>query len=457
MIETATNYIQHTKFQLLENWSVQYLIESTFLYNPIYKLAKIGDFLVRSRNQVEIENGKSYQRVTIKINNGGVIPRDIEIGERIGTKLQYRINEGQFLMSKIDARNGAFGIVPKELEGAVVTNDFPAFNINRKVINPEFLVLITTTKEFVKFAQSCSSGTTNRQRIDVAAFLNVKIPLPTLEEQNQIVAAYNKRITEAERLEKEAKQLEEGIEAYVFSELSISKKQEKATTEGLNFINYLGISVWGADRLLKGRNKRLLESGKYKNELLSSVAFINPKNDLSNLSSDSEMSFIPMECISDDYGEVTELRNGIRANSNGYTKFIEGDLLWARITPCMQNGKSAIVKGLANGAGYGSTEYHVIRQKQSNVIIEYIYHLLRLKPVLEEAVNFFTGSAGQQRVPKYYLENLVIPIPPIQVQLRIDSQIKLLKGDIKNKRNQAKTNRQQAITEFESKIFMPCN
>jgi type I restriction enzyme S subunit len=457
MIETATKYIKHTKFQLLENWSVQYLIESTFLYNPIYKLVKIGDFLRRNKTAIEVIDTNRYKRVTIRTNNGGVYLRDIEEGRKIGTKNQFLVKKGQFLLSKIDARNGAFGVVPEEVDGAIITGNFWTFDVDFSKINPHFLALLTTTPEFIKFSENASNGTTNRHYLQEDLFLNVKIPLPTLEEQNQIVAAYNKRIAEAEKLEKESKQLEEGIESYVFSELSISKKQEKATTEGLNFINYLGISVWGADRLLKGRNKRLLESGKYKNELLSSVAFINPKNDLSNLSSDSEMSFIPMECISDDYGEVTELRNGIRANSNGYTKFIEGDLLWARITPCMQNGKSAIVKGLANGAGYGSTEYHVIRQKQSNVIIEYIYHLLRLKPVLEEAVNFFTGSAGQQRVPKYYLENLVIPIPPIEVQLRIDSQIKLLKGDIKNKRNQAKTNRQQAIIEFESKIFMPCN
>ena len=147
----------------------------------------------------------------------------------MGTKQQFVISEEQFLMSKIDARNGAFGIVPKKLNGAIVTNDFPAFDVKSNIINPEFLVLITTTKKFIKFAQSCSSGTTNRQRIDINSFLNVKIPLPTLEEQNRIVLTYNNLIDEANRLGKEAKRLEDGIEKYFFDELDVVKSNSSFT------------------------------------------------------------------------------------------------------------------------------------------------------------------------------------------------------------------------------------
>jgi len=447
-------FLNFSKFQKLNFWDYYTLSNKANIFSN-FPLVELGTVLKQRKESFVIDDTKTYKRCRVQLYGNGVVLRDEVLGKEIKTKKQQPCKANDFLVAEIDAKFGGYGIVPCELENAIVSSHYFLFEINTKKLLPEFLGLVIKCNDFSK--QVKATGSTNYAAIRPYHVLNYLIPLPSLEEQNQIVAAYNKRIAEAERLEKEAKQLEEGIEKFVFQELGISKKEEKVTTKSLNFINYLGLSAWGADRLLKGRNKKLLESDKYKNELLSSVTFINPKNDLNYLNSDSKMSFIPMECISDDYGEVTELRNGIRSNSNGYTKFIEGDLLWARITPCMQNGKSAIVKGLVNGAGYGSTEYHVIRQKQSNVIIEYIYHLLRLKPVLEEAVNFFTGSAGQQRVPKYYLENLVIPIPPIDVQHRIDSQIKLLKEDIKNKRNQAKTQRQQAITEFESKIFMPCN
>ncbi|MEI6050985.1 MAG: restriction endonuclease subunit S, partial [Bacteroidota bacterium] len=244
-------FIQNTKFSFLENWSVQYLIESVFSFNNKYQLVRIGDFLIRNKTRISIQDNMQYQRVTIKINNGGVIPRDIEVGSKIGTKQQYVISEGQFLMSKIDARNGAFGIVPPKLTGAIVTNDFPAFDVNSMIINPEFLVLIATTREFIKFAQSCSSGTTNRQRIDIDSFLNVKIPLPSLEGQNKIVTAYNDRIKGAKRLDLEAKIQEEGIETFLFSELGVKRSNVAEAYVGLNYISYNEIERWALSHLLK--------------------------------------------------------------------------------------------------------------------------------------------------------------------------------------------------------------
>ncbi|MDZ7777153.1 MAG: restriction endonuclease subunit S [Bacteroidales bacterium] len=155
-----------------------------------------------------------------------------ELGENIGTKIQYEIKPSQFLMSKIDARNGAFGLVPANLDGAIVTNDFPVFDVDNSKVIPEFLVLITTTKEFIQFAQSCSSGTTNRQRIDIEMFLNVKIPLPPLSGQNRIVEAYDKKINQAEELEQKAKKLEEGIEETLFETLNIRISKTEKNLKG---------------------------------------------------------------------------------------------------------------------------------------------------------------------------------------------------------------------------------
>ena len=232
-------YLQTTQLQFLENWSVRYLLETIFSYNEDFKLVSIGSFLIKSRNKILIEDDKIYQRVTVKINNGGVVPRDTEKGINIGTKQQYQVKHGQFIMSKIDARNGAFGLIPEILDGAIVTNDFPIFDVDKTVINPEFLVLITTTKEFIQFAQSCSSGTTNRQRIDIDLFLNVKIPLPSLLEQNEIVEAYNKKIQLAEKQEKEAFELEKGIEQYLFKELGVEKIVVKPFKKGIiNLFSY---------------------------------------------------------------------------------------------------------------------------------------------------------------------------------------------------------------------------
>src|SRR5260221_1195912 len=114
MEEVLNTYLKFIDLIQLENWSVQGLLESKVQYSNRYELAKIGDFLIKSRSLVNIEDDKIYRRVTVKINNNGVFLRDIEKGVNIGTKKQYKAKAGQFIISKIDARNGSFGIIPKE-------------------------------------------------------------------------------------------------------------------------------------------------------------------------------------------------------------------------------------------------------------------------------------------------------------------------------------------------------
>ena len=181
------SFLKFIEFRDIDNWSVSHILKSTFSYNEKYPLVKIGEFLKRNKTIINIEDNKEYKRVTIKINNGGVFLRDIKKGSEIGTKKQYLIKKGQFLLSKIDARNGAFGLATDDVDGAIITADFFAYDIDTSKIEPYFLVLLTTTKQFKNFAQSASSGTTNRQRIKEENFLNIEIPLPLLEEQREII------------------------------------------------------------------------------------------------------------------------------------------------------------------------------------------------------------------------------------------------------------------------------
>ena len=126
------------------------------------------------------------------------------MGKDIGTKKQYLVKKGQFLLSKIDARNGAFGVVPEEADGAIITGNFWAFDVDYNLLNPQYLVLVTQTKQFVGFAEKCSNGTTNRHYLQEDAFLQQSIPLPSLDEQKAILKAYNENLFEANQLLDEA-------------------------------------------------------------------------------------------------------------------------------------------------------------------------------------------------------------------------------------------------------------
>lgn len=438
------------------------MLDTKFSYSEKYPLVEIGTFLKRNKTVVDIEDDKEYKRVTIKVNNGGVFLRDIVKGKNIGTKKQFIISEGQFLLSKIDARNGAFGVVPHEVDGAVITGNFWAFDVDYSIINPYFLSLITTTSEFIGFSDNSSNGTTNRHYLQENLFLAQKIPLPPLTEQTRMVENYDTKIRQAEGFEKDAKDLEESIELYLFDKLGINQIERKIEKKGkLYFISLKNIIQWGVEKNLSSQNGDILHSDKFRNVKLCEYAQVNPRTELKFSGKSEEMSFVPMECISGIFGEVIELKKGDKSQSKGYTKFQNEDLIWARITPCMQNGKSSVVRELQNGLGYGSTEFHVLRTTKKELIIDYLYLLLRTTAIRKNAVNYFTGSAGQQRVPKSYLENLSIPLPPILIQNEILKYIlgdkehdeEGLKDKIKNLLQGAEKKRKDAITEFEKEIF----
>lgn len=153
---------------------------------------------------------------------------------------------------------------------------------------------------------------------------------------------------------------------------------------------------------------------------LSEVAEINPRFDRSAISDTSEpISFVPMANVSEQTGSITtEMERPISEVLKGFTPFQHGDVLVAKITPCFENGKIAHAE-IGQRFGFGSTEFHVVRAHPEALDGRYLYHFLRLDRIRSKGERKMTGSAGQRRVPKHFLENLRIPLPPLEEQRRI--------------------------------------
>lgn len=477
-----------TKFRDVANWSVSHILGMNVGFNDKYPMVSIGDIITRSTEIIIIEDDKVYRQVTVKMNGGGAVRRKEQEdneeqgkkGKEIGTKKQYIVHTGQFIMSKIDARNGAFGVIGSNLDGAIVTADFPVFDVDKSKILPEYLKLISSTSRFVEFAKSCSSGTTNRQRINVEMFLSQEIPLPSLAKQKLIVRAYSDKIHDAEMLEEQIVRIKQHLQEYLLTELGIEKNafahitqtrlvvkepaikyldrklQNKECDEYryLKIVRFKYLNEWGVDNIGQNRNA-LLFSNMFPNISLGKLVDINPKTSISKLNSSDLISFIPMECISDEFGEWEDKRKCKVCSSKGYTKFKSGDLIWAKITPCMQNGKSAVLGELENGYGCGSTEFHVLRNYNKEINLNYIHLLLRFPPVLKNAKKSFTGSSGQKRVPKSYLENLSIPVPDLDTQKKIVDFFEKKKQEIKDLKKIAEKKREDALKDFKEEILKP--
>ena len=207
--------LRRVKYKDLENWSVKSILGEDINYNPIYPLVKLGEILTRDKTQIEIQDNIEYKRVTIKLYNRGIFLRDQKFGKDIGTKKQFIIKKGQFLLSKIDARNGAFGIVADELDGSIVTSDFLAFDFTKKMY-PEYLSFLVSTKSFSKLVEIQSKGTTGRKRVKENEFLNIKIPLPDISIQKKLVQSLKTNLKEQKYLEKELKNVLEEFEREIF-------------------------------------------------------------------------------------------------------------------------------------------------------------------------------------------------------------------------------------------------
>lgn len=156
---------------------------------------------------------------------------------------------------------------------------------------------------------------------------------------------------------------------------------------------------------------------------LTKAVDLNPKPERGSLSDELQVSFVPMAAVEAGTGAIDASTVRKYADvKKGYTYFREGDVLFAKITPCMENGKIAVARQLRNGIGFGSTEFHVLRPHEG-VDAHYIYYFVSSAQFRGEAAHHMTGAVGQKRVPAAFLEQSEIPLPPIVEQRRIVAEI----------------------------------
>ena len=168
-----------------------------------WPVVPLGKLLKRNDRVVSIDPANEYKEVTIRLWGKGVVLRRMAAGSEIAAERRLLVRANHFILSRIDARNGAMGLVPHELDGAVVSNDFPSYETDSSATLPEFVGWLSKTREFVDACRTASEGTTNRVRLQESKFLKLEIPLPPLSEQRRIVAKIERlaaKIDEAHKI-----------------------------------------------------------------------------------------------------------------------------------------------------------------------------------------------------------------------------------------------------------------
>ena len=167
---------------------------------------------------------------------------------------------------------------------------------------------------------------------------------------------------------------------------------------------------------------------------LGEIAQINPGLPNKDLSDDLQVSFLPMKAVEELSGKVDmSLTVDYAKVRKGYTPFINGDIIFAKITPCMENGKVAVVDNLKNGIGFGSTEFHVIRLHET-IPRKFLFCYLIQQDFRIDAKRNMKGTAGQLRVPARYMKEVSMPFPPVNEQRRIVAKVESMFAESKTAR-----------------------
>jgi len=251
-------------------------------------------------------------------------------------------------------------------------------------------------------AEKVASGTTFKE-ISLSKFSELDFPLPPKLTQQAIVS----------KIEELFSELDKGIE-----NLHTAQQQLKTYRQS--------VLKWAFEGKLTNENVKEGELPKeWKVLLMKEVSEMNPKiPNRENISNQMEVQFLPMKLVEAIVNKIhlTEIRKYEEVLKGSYTPFIDGDVIFAKVTPCMENGKIAIVDKLKNGIGFGSSEFHVIRASDK-IMGKYIFYYLVQDRFRNEAANEMTGAVGLRRVPKQFLENHHIPLPSIKEQHNIIQSI----------------------------------
>lgn len=306
------------------------------------------------------------------------------------------LKKGDLLIARMPDPIGRACIFPGLDIPCVTVVDVCIVRPDNTIVNTEWLKFQINATSFRNKVNQYISGST-RQRISRGNLSKIKFKLPPLSQQIKI--------------------------ASILSKVETLIRQRKENMDLL-------------DEFLKSTFLKMFHGVKGAKTTLGECCVINPvKSEIKDVSKDTEVSFIPMASVSEK-GDIDLSQTQILSNVwTGFTYFKDGDVVFAKITPSMENGKGAIIRNLKNGIGFGTTEFHVLRPIEGKTTSEWIYHLTKQTSFRELAERNMTGTAGQKRVPSSFLENYTVTIPSIALQSQfanIIEKTEIVKSQFRN-------------------------
>lgn len=330
---------------------------------------RVGSVLDLQRRPVDVLPNEEYREIGVRSFARGIFLKPTVTGSGLGGKRVFHVAPGDLVVSNIFAWEGAVAIAGAECEGTIGSHRFMTW-ASKGGVDAAYVAHYLASDWGLEQLRRASPGSAGRNRtLSIKNFEAVTIPVPSLPDQRRISAHLDSVALGAKRiLQKSAHHPVAAAEGAISSAL-----------DGISCVTRLG-------------------------ELLQ----VNPRPE--RVPPGEEVAFVPMAAVSDRYGAVVAPQARQRSDlTSGYKQFVSGDLIFARITPCMQNGKAAIYSSAERRVAYGSTEFHVLRGERE--IVDWVHAVVRSQWFIRRAIDSFTGTAGQQRVPAIFLDEFPMPMP----------------------------------------------
>lgn len=368
---------------------------------------------------------------------------------------KHELQKNDILFARTGATVGKTYFYDGSIGKAIFAGYCIRFRFDENKVMPKFVYWYTKTDTFLSWVNGIQrpSGQPN---INKEEYKSYKILVPSRSKQEQLssymdiaLAKHNKMLYQADRLLSECKDS-------VFSFLNLHFREYKPalySANKLEDIRELGIYCNPHSDYLNDVFSKLRANNFFAGHLEDFVE-INPKTSRAGLQDKSDVSFVPMTAVTEKTNQVVYELKTYSEVKTGFTIFKKNDLLWAKITPCMQNGKSFVASDMPTDIGFGSTEFHVLRVRNpKRVYMPYLWVIFSNEHILEAAQGMFGGSAGQQRVPDTFLKKFPIVLPPYEVQVELADQVLEGLKKAKEMRAKAEYDWQTARKQFEKELL----
>lgn len=397
--ETALTPEERLQAALVPDWEWPYKLPGNWCWTRMQEIAQWGSGGTPSRKVSEYYNGDISWVKTGELNDDYIFETEEHITQEAISHSSAKIYPTDtVVIAMYGATIGKVGI----LGIPAATNQACACAIVKPSTDYKYLFYYAQSQkdDFIKKGKGGAQPNISQEIIKFHQF-----PLPPLAEQQSIV----------DRIES------------LFAKLDEAKEKAQAVVDSFETRKAAILhKAFTGELTAKWREEHGVRMESWEQCSLSDVCTVNPKKaDTKDLPDELEVSFFPMPALSEIYGEITDPQTRLlKEVRSGFTNFSEGDVVFAKITPCMENGKSAVVGKLVNDIGYGTTEFFVLRCSD-RLYNRFLYHLVRDKLFRDKAKAAMAGAVGQQRVPKRYLETYKLNLPKFNEQREI---VRILDG-----------------------------